>query len=123
MSRMDILSNEEIDNMVNTSKLVKKYNKQIDRESAHEILMERIEVAQELPKYQPDKMGRNQPTPKPTQRRTTKETGMFEKIMKSPVTNTIAREVTRGILGVLGLKTIGTIARTATKSKRTTTRR
>lgn len=123
MSRMDILSNEEIDNMVNTSKLVKKYNKQIDRESAHEILMERIEVAQELPKYQPDKMDRNQPTPKPTQRRTTKETGMFEKIMKSPVTNTIAREVTRGILGVLGLKTIGTIARTATKSKRTTTRR
>ena len=33
------------------------------------------------------------------------EQSTFEKIIKSPVTNTIAREVTRGLLGVLGIKT------------------
>lgn len=51
--------------------------------------------------------------------RATKEVSVFEKIMKSPVTNTIAREVTRGILGVLGLKSISR----ATRSTRTTSRR
>lgn len=123
MSRMDILINEEIDNLVVSSRLVKKYNKEMDRDSAHEILMERIETSQEIAKEQSERMSRNEPATKTTQRRTAKETGMFEKIMKSPVTNTIAREVTRGILGVLGLKSLGTLSRTATKSMKTTTRR
>jgi uncharacterized protein len=123
MSRMDILSKEEIDNLVVSSRMVKKYNKEIDRESAHEILMERIEVTQEITKDQPERVSRKETSTKTTARRTAKETGMFEKIMKSPVTNTIAREITRGLLGVLGLKTIGTVARAATKSRKTTLRR
>jgi uncharacterized protein len=122
MSRMDILNNEEIENLVALSRLVKIYNNEIDRESAHEILMQRIDASQEKPKDQPERIKRKEPTIKTT-RRTTKEAGMFEKIMKSPVANTIAREVTRGILGVLGLKTIGTVARAATKSKKSTARR
>ncbi|WP_347068010.1 helicase HerA-like domain-containing protein [Flavobacterium sp. WV_118_3] len=47
MSRMDILTQSEIDTINNNSKLVKKYQETIDRESAYEILNKKIETAQE----------------------------------------------------------------------------
>jgi hypothetical protein len=43
--------------------------------------------------------------PKPAARAAKPEPSTFEQVMKSPVTNTIMREVTRGLLGILGLKT------------------
>ncbi|MFY7669700.1 helicase HerA-like domain-containing protein [Tenacibaculum sp. MEBiC06402] len=43
MSRMDILTEREIQEVLNSSKLVSKYNKSIDRESAYELLGEKIE--------------------------------------------------------------------------------
>ncbi|WP_375325265.1 helicase HerA-like domain-containing protein [Flagellimonas sp. GZD32] len=46
MSRMDILSDTEIKEVLNASKLIKKYNEEIDRESAYEILNEKIEKAE-----------------------------------------------------------------------------
>src|SRR5690606_3117508 len=46
MSRMDILSPEEIKEVLGRSQLIKKYNEEIDRESAYEILNEKIERAQ-----------------------------------------------------------------------------
>jgi hypothetical protein len=94
--------------------MVSKYNREIDRESAHEILRQKMEEAyQDIAEEKPEtrKSG--------TRSRTTKEVSVFEKIMKSPVTNTIAREVTRGILGVLGLKSLSR----ATRSIRSSTRR
>lgn len=42
MSRMDVLSDGEINEIVESSKLVKKYNQDIDRESAYEILNDKI---------------------------------------------------------------------------------
>ena len=46
MSRMDILSPTEISDCILKSKLAKKYNEVIDRESAYEILTKKIEQAQ-----------------------------------------------------------------------------
>ncbi|WP_318311853.1 helicase HerA-like domain-containing protein [Flagellimonas crocea] len=46
MSRMDILSDSEIKDVLDRSKLIKKYNEEIDRESAYEILTEKIEIAE-----------------------------------------------------------------------------
>ncbi len=46
MSRMDILSPTEISECISKSKLAKKYNEVIDRESAYEILTKKIEQAQ-----------------------------------------------------------------------------
>ena len=43
MSRMDILSNSEIKQQIENSRLFYKYNETIDRESAYEILNEKIE--------------------------------------------------------------------------------
>lgn len=45
MSRMDILSPQELKDLISKSKLVSKYNEDIDRESAYEILNKKIELA------------------------------------------------------------------------------
>jgi hypothetical protein len=45
MSRMDILSEQELKDLIANSQLISKYNKNIDRESAYEMLNEKIEVA------------------------------------------------------------------------------
>ncbi len=42
MSRMDILTEKEIDEVIGNSKLISKYNKTVDRESAYELLNEKI---------------------------------------------------------------------------------
>jgi hypothetical protein len=46
MSRMDILSEEELDSINRGSDLVRKYNETIDRESAFELLKDKIEAIQ-----------------------------------------------------------------------------
>ncbi|HOO82924.1 MAG TPA: DUF853 family protein [Prolixibacteraceae bacterium] len=98
-SRMDVLSEQEISSHIRSSALAREYNVEIDRESAYEILQSRVaeqtrETEQKIEKARTAPKGR----PKPQQ-------STLEKIIKSPVTNTIAREVTRGLLGVLGIKT------------------
>ncbi len=102
-SRMDILADNEIDELVRSSKLIPKYNEEFDRESAYEMLNKKLEVSktpktEPLPKYQP-----------PTQPRQTtrQEKSTFEKVLTNPTTkqigNTIVKELARGLLGVLGL--------------------
>ena len=46
MSRMDVLTDTELKGVLKQSKLIKKYNEEIDRESAYEILNEKIEKAE-----------------------------------------------------------------------------
>ena len=46
MSRMDILTDSELKSLVSQSKLANKYNNEIDRESAYEILNRKIEKAE-----------------------------------------------------------------------------
>ncbi|SDS09478.1 hypothetical protein SAMN04515667_1395 [Formosa sp. Hel1_31_208] len=46
MSRMDILTESELGALLADSKLAKKYNEEIDRESAYELLNKKIEVAE-----------------------------------------------------------------------------
>lgn len=48
MSRMDVLTPSELNALYSDSKLVKKYNETIDRESAYEMLNAKIEKAEEL---------------------------------------------------------------------------
>jgi len=46
MSRMDILTKSELGNLLSKSELARKYNKEIDRESAYEMLNAKIEKAE-----------------------------------------------------------------------------
>lgn len=47
MSRMDVLSDSELSLLIDNSDLVKKYEKNIDRESAYEILEDKIKASEE----------------------------------------------------------------------------
>ncbi|MBK9337320.1 MAG: DUF853 family protein [Lewinellaceae bacterium] len=100
-TRMDVLTPSEIDQILSRSHLARKYNQEVDRDSAYEILNEKIQEAQE-------RAAQEAPAAKPaagTGARREKST--LEKVITSPTTrqigNTIARELTRGLLGVLGI--------------------
>jgi hypothetical protein len=105
MSRMDILTKAEIDAIIAKSELTDKYNQQVDRESAHEILTEKMEKAFEEEKQ--EKLKAQREKAKKTTRSRRKEKSMLEEIIDSPTTRQIARtftrELTRGLLGVLGV--------------------
>lgn len=115
ITRMDILSNKEINAIVDQSKLAKKYNEEIDRESAFEILSEKIEDAQSEAHQEKVKAQQEQAQKEVTTRRSRKEVGMLEKMSKNTLVRqlgrTIMREVTRGLLGVLGVKKTRTTRR------------
>jgi DNA helicase HerA-like ATPase len=56
MSRMDILTDKELNQLLDESKLILKYNEDIDRESAYEILNEKIKKAEELKKKEEERL-------------------------------------------------------------------
>src|SRR5690606_5600034 len=111
-SRMDVLSQSEIDTVIRQSALVKEYNIDLDRTSAFEMLQERMEqrLEQEEAQQQAEERIRNEQIDahkEPTRSRSSSgrtQKSTFEQVLKSPVTNMIARELTRGLLGVLGIK-------------------
>ncbi|MBK7407647.1 MAG: DUF853 family protein [Saprospirales bacterium] len=105
-SRMDVLTDSEINGFIRNSKMVRKYNEEVDRESAFEILSAKIKKANsaemEEKRLQQREAGRNVST------RSRREKSAIEKIMSNTTTRqigrTVARELTRGLLGVLGIK-------------------
>jgi hypothetical protein len=111
-SRMDILTGSEIESICSQSKILKKYEKIIDRESAYEILSGKIEEAQS------EDVQRKLEQQHGDIRHERKEKSTIEKVLTSTTTraigSTVAREITRGLLGVLGIKT---------STRRTTTRK
>lgn len=97
-SRMDVLTENEIDDLVCASEIAADYNKDIDRESAYEILSKRIAQGQEV--NEEEETSNSSKTEKD-------EPGWFEKLTKNTmvrqVGRTVGRELTRGLLGVLGI--------------------
>jgi len=97
-SRMDVLTDTEINTIVTNSRLSKKYNQVIESESAYELLNEKIEEASQSNEAEEDA----------TEKMTKKtEKGTLESILDSPVTRQVGRTaasiLTRTLLGVLGL--------------------
>ncbi|MEM6964685.1 MAG: helicase HerA-like domain-containing protein [Bacteroidota bacterium] len=103
-SRMDVLIKQEIDAIIKKSAIIKKYNEEIDRKSAYEILNEKIELAQEK-EHQEELKKQQEKARKSSSRSRRKEKSTFEKIASSSTGKTIIREVTRGLLGALGIRT------------------
>jgi uncharacterized protein len=101
-SRMDILTPTEIDQIIGRSDLVRKYNQEVDRESAYEILTGKIQEAQAHEAEQQEQA----PAARPSGRQK-EEKSIIEQVAGSTVARqvgrTVARELTRGLLGVLGL--------------------
>ncbi len=95
-SRMDILTPAEIASINNKSRLVAKYQQDVDSRSAYEILTEKLNTAAELAEE-------TKPVPKTVK----EESSTFEKVANNSVVKSIARTagntIVRSLLGALGI--------------------
>ncbi|MEO6639059.1 MAG: helicase HerA-like domain-containing protein, partial [Ginsengibacter sp.] len=96
-SRMDVLTNSEIDDLVNKSKLITKYNQVVDRESAYEILSQKLSTAAAITAASaPATSTKSKPEP-----------SIIEKVADNTIVKSMMRTagntIVRSILGSLGL--------------------
>ncbi|WP_150451069.1 helicase HerA-like domain-containing protein [Arenibacter lacus] len=92
MSRMDVLTERELQALIDNSNLVNKYNETIDRESAYELLNAKIDRAEKLAEKE------DTPLPKsPTRTRSRRASTRQNPIIKVLTSATFIR----GVLGVL----------------------
>lgn len=108
-SRMDILSDLEIAQINNSSKLVAKYQQDIDSRSAYEILTEKLKIASEQQEDEKQQVKKSEKA----------EPSTIEKVANNSVVKSMMRTagnmVVRSLLGVLGLG--GTTRRRTTTKK------
>ena len=97
-TRMDIITESEQQHLVSKSIIIDKYNITIDRESAYELLNAKLSELEESNKKQAEEKQEEKQTTSGRQ-----EKSVFEKVAESSVTRTVVREVTRGLLGMLGI--------------------
>lgn len=103
-SRMDILTDAEVTQLTNSSKLVQKYNQTVDTESAHEMLTKKIELAEQRTQEMKERETRAKTEAKEEKRAAAKpeKTWMDNPAVKQ-AGRTAASILTRSLLGVLGL--------------------
>jgi DNA helicase HerA-like ATPase len=99
-SRMDVLTDGEIDGLVGKSKLAKKYAEVADSESAYEILNAKLEDAAKKTAEEQEEKEQKKSSGK-------QEKSTIEKVLDNSVTRQIGRTaanvITRSLLGALGL--------------------
>ncbi|MCC6289545.1 MAG: DUF853 family protein [Chitinophagaceae bacterium] len=102
-SRMDVLTDGEIDDLVKQSKLVRKYEQSIDSNSAYEILSAKLADAEQKSTDEKNTSKKEEPN-------------VIEKVLDNSVTRQVGRTaasiITRSLLGALGLG-----GRSSTKKK------
>ena len=98
-SRMDILTDTELDALIAKSKIAAKYNRIVDNESAYEILNAKLEEAAQKTQ-QEEEQKQQQKIQKTT---TAKEKSFFDNSAVKQVERTAASVITRSLLGALGL--------------------
>ena len=89
MSRMDILTQNEINEVINSSYIYKKYSEEIDRESAYELLNKKIEKAYKKQEEEEKKEKKKTPSKRKSTR--------MNPILKVVTSATFIR----GVLGIL----------------------
>lgn len=96
-SRMDILTDAELQAIVAQSKIARKYNQEVDSQSAYEMLNAKLSEAAASGKVEEEK----------STGRAKEEKGTLETILDNPVARQVGRTaasiITRSLLGVLGL--------------------
>ncbi|NER10564.1 hypothetical protein SAMN06265375_102462 [Muriicola jejuensis] len=92
MSRMDVLTEKELKEVIDQSRLIPKYNETIDRESAYEILNEKIEKAEAMAKKEEEKVST----------RTSSSRSRRSSTRQNPVVKVLTSATfIRGVLGIL----------------------
>ena len=113
-SRMDVLTQAEIDEIIQKSPLVSKYNEEVDRESAFEMLSEKINSykanleavkAEEVAKKEAVAAQKEAAKAEEKERKAqAKQSSAQGKIAKQ-VGKEVANVAVRGLLGAFGIKT------------------
>ncbi len=101
-SRMDILTESEIDKLVSQSKIASKYNQVVDNESAYEILSDKLAEATERSERAREEE-KQEKEEKKSEKTTRKEKGFFDDPVVKSMTRTAGNGIIRGLLGALGL--------------------
>jgi uncharacterized protein len=103
-SRMDTISSDELKAILSKSSIATKYNQVLDRDSAYEMLSKKIEVATQ----QAEEVKQAEVKAKEESKRQKEEPSTIEKITDNSLVKTVGREITkeltRGILGIFGIK-------------------
>jgi len=99
-SRMDILTDAEIDALVSKSKIAAKYNEVVDSQSAYEILTGKLDEAAKRDAEEKEQQAEEKAEKKTT---TKKEKGFFDNPTVKSMTRTAGNSIVRTLLGVLGL--------------------
>lgn len=101
-SRMNVLTEEELQEICSNSSIAKKYNQDLDSHSAYEMLHQRLEKAK-----MPEPNANEAETENEVKKSTRQEKSTLDEILSSPVTKQVARTaanvITRSLLGALGL--------------------
>jgi uncharacterized protein len=103
MSRMGVLTDSEMENAIDKSDLISKYNEEIDRESAYEMLEKKLK------KYSNDEAAEvEEKEEEKATKKEKSEPSMMDKISKNTmvrqVGRTVGKELMRGLLGMFGVK-------------------
>jgi DNA helicase HerA-like ATPase len=91
-SRMDVLTDDELNAIINKSKLAAKYNQAVDSESAYEILTAKLQEAANRTQQVQQQQAKPQ-----------KETSIFDSTIVRQAERTATSIITRSLLGALGL--------------------
>ncbi len=103
-SRMDVLTKAEIQAVLDASEIIDKYNEEIDRESAYEVLKGKIAEAQkEENQAELEKERAKAEKSTTSSRSSSRRQSTFTKVANQ-IGRTATRELTRGLLGALGIK-------------------
>jgi uncharacterized protein len=94
-SRMDILSDTELDSLISKSKIAGKYNQVVDSVSAYEMLTEKLDDAAVRSEEQKEQ--------KKEKKSSAKEKGILDDPIVRSMTRTAGNTLVRSLLGVLGL--------------------
>lgn len=89
-SRIGVLTPDELDQLVKRSVIAPKYSQTIDRESAHEILLKKMEAVRE------DQAAAEEDESSNREKSAPKEKSLLEQAVNSSVGRTVVRELTRG---------------------------
>lgn len=100
-SRMDVLTETEVQNLVMSSKLASKYNQPMDSESAYEILNGKIAAAEQ--RNQEIEQMQEQAKTSTATKKAEKDESIFDNPIVKSAGRTAANMITRSLLGVLGL--------------------
>lgn len=92
MSRMDILDDKELKHLLDNSPMIEKYNEEIDRESAYELLNKKIDVA-----YKEEEKERKEAEKVKSKKKTTRKSTRMNPVLKVVTSATFIR----GVLGIL----------------------